>query len=163
MCSCIIKVLLWHIIKPSTETPCESVPFWHLIQKSKCGVQKKVKPEIVPVSGLSVQAPMLDDEGDEFSFVSGQLQVQACFISQLAWECFLWIMPRSLSSEGCSLCRGAPWCACWCTAGLPVLKNFSTAVSLCSKQDVCQFCCSYFVWLITFPMFLLGLGWLPFS
>lgn len=39
-----------------------------------------------------------------------------------------------------------------------MLKKFSTAVSLCTKQDVCQFCCSYFVWLITFPMFLFSLG-----
>lgn len=57
---------------------------WYLIQKSKCGVQREVQPEIVPVSGLNVQAPTLDDEGDEFSFVSGLLQVQAYFVSQLA-------------------------------------------------------------------------------
>lgn len=66
--------------------------------------------------------------------------------------------PGVCCQRGCSPCRGVPCCACWCTAGLPVLRKFSTAVCLCTKQDVCQFCCSYFVWLITFPMFLLGLG-----
>ena len=38
-----------------------------------------------------------------------------------------------------------------------MLMTFSTAVSVCTKQDVCQFYWSYFVRLITFPMFLLGL------
>lgn len=37
---------------------------WHLIQNSKCRVQK-VKPEIVQVSDLNVQAPVLD-ECDKF-------------------------------------------------------------------------------------------------
>lgn len=45
-----------------------STMIWHLIQNSKCGVQKKIKPEVAQVSGLNVQAPLLDDEGDEFSF-----------------------------------------------------------------------------------------------
>lgn len=45
-----------------------SVIIWCLIQNSKCGVQKKVKPETVQVSDLNVQVPMLDDEGNEFYF-----------------------------------------------------------------------------------------------
>lgn len=44
-----------------------STMIWHLIPNSRWGVQKKVKPEVVQVSGLNVQSPMLDDEGDEFS------------------------------------------------------------------------------------------------
>lgn len=45
-----------------------------------------MQSEIVQVSHLNVPAPVLDDEGDEFSFtfVSGLLQVQAYFVSQLA-------------------------------------------------------------------------------
>lgn len=43
--------------------------------EQKCEVQKKVKPEMVQVSDLNVQAPILHHEDDEFSFtfVSGLL------------------------------------------------------------------------------------------
>lgn len=48
-------------------------------------------------------------------------------------------------------------------AGLPVLVAFPPDVSVCTEQDVWQFYGSWFVWLITFPMFLLGFALLPFS
>lgn len=48
-----------------------------------------------------MQIPTLDNEGDEFSFAFSKalLQDQACFVSQLPWEC-LWIMPSSWLSNG---------------------------------------------------------------
>lgn len=49
-----------------------------------------------------MQIPTLDNEGDEFSFAFSKalLQDQACFVSQLPWECCLWIMPSSWLSNG---------------------------------------------------------------